>query len=202
MGALTPRRLSKAASPNTSSLVLATYLWHPMPWVARTAAVNPSTPAWARRWAGRRGLLLDIVLSSKDTAPEFLDRYSRDETLATSMLVLIARHPRATAETLVRVARHPSATMPALHSVVCHPATPVEVVEDIVLNAVCTHGANPVEAANLYAAATARPDLPPATLSWLAHNSASNDVLVRVARHALTPEGDAVVAALRAKLAS
>ena len=196
MGALVPRRLTRAASRTTPRLILAAYLWHPMPWMARTAAVNPETPRWAKRRAYHRELLLDIALSDQDTDSGFLDKHSRDESLTPSLLDLIARHPNTSTEVLLRVAAHENVSPAVLNEIVCHRNTPLELAEDILVRAQTHYRVSHKDAISLYLYSLRRNDLSASAWSWLAHNCQHPFVLRKVARHPNTPNADAVLAAL------
>lgn len=167
-----------------------------MPWMARTAAVNPSTPRWAKRWACHRELLLDIVLSDQDTSAEVLDEHSRDESLAPALLDLIARHPNASGEVLVRIAAHKNVSRHVLLEVVANPNSPVVLVEDILLHAGSHYGVSDQDVISIYLCALRRSDLPSSALTWLARNCSHPHVLRVVAQHSSTPDSDAVFAAL------
>ena len=199
MGLIQPRRLSRAANPETSRIVLAAYLWHPLPWVSRVAAVNPRTPRRAFRWASGQPRLRDIVLQDARTGNDALRRHAAEPNTDLNMLQLIARHPNTDAETLRVVASHRHATYPALSAVIQNPVFPADLLLAIVQEAEPTDGASPTDrqSCRLQEMAARREDAPAEMLTWLAHHCDDNAVLQAVAGHTNTPEADAVVAALK-----
>lgn len=199
MGLIQPRRLSRAANPRASRIVLAAYLWHPLPWVARVAAVNPRTPRRAFRWASGQARLRDVVLQDTRTSNDALRRYAAEPDMDLNMLQLIARHPNSDAETLRAIAAHRHATYPALAAVIQNPACPVDVLLTVVQEAERADGAASTDrqSCRLQEMAASREDAPAEMLTWLAHHCDDDSVLQAVAGHTNTPEADAVVAALK-----
>lgn len=200
MGALTPRRLARASNPRTNYLLLASYLWHPLPWVSRAAAVNPATPQWARRWANARAPLLDIALASKDTPQDFLARHVANPLLSSGLVLIIASNPRADPQTLEAALRHPNAVSPSVpYAILANPAADLTLVGKILEEARNQFEEHPSPALSVFEAALKRADMPQNVLTWLAHNCTVERLLAEVATHPNTPEADAVFAALRSR---
>lgn len=198
MGALTPRRLARASSRTTSPLILSAYLWHPMPWMARAAAVNPSTPRFARQFASRRELLLDITLSSPDVSPALLKQHVSDPSCPANILRIIAVNPSSSAEILTSIANHDEADVTVWANIVSNPSTPIELIEQIILE----YGSHPQFTNNGHKLiqslqyACAREDLSAESLSWIVHNCKHPNILSRAMRHPNISQADAVLAAL------
>lgn len=196
MGALSPRRLSRAANARTNDFALAAFLWHPMPWVARAAAANSSTPAWARKIATKRKCLADVFLSRVDTPSDVIDRFARDAELPAELLVLIAENENTSPASLARVASHPNVTALVLYRAVRNPNTSHDTLDYIVTHSVTHTSPGSTETLHIFEAAAGRPDLPSNTLSWLARRCSDPAVLAAVASNPNTPPADAVFAAL------
>lgn len=199
MGALTPRRLTRAADPTTPRLLLAAYLWHPLPWMARVAATNPRTPRWARRTTTRQHRLLDITLA-RTTSPHTLARYARDPDLTDTLLRRVITNPHIDAAALAVAATHPHASAGTLIDIISSAHCPPALAADIVTSLEPTNQParldSDVERWRVYLAATDRTDLPGTVLAWLARTCPHPRVLRNIALHPNTPRADAIALAL------
>lgn len=199
MGALTPRRLTRAADPRTNYLLLAAYLWHPLPWMARVAAVNPATPPWARHIAAGQQRLLDITLS-RTTSPQVLTRYAHDPGLTDSLLRRIVTNPHSDTAALAAVAAHRDVSINTLIAIITSDRCPAALAADIVMSLSDAHPDQRQRPRpdlwSLYLAATGRSDLPAPVLAWLARTCPHPAVLRNIATHPNTPRADAIMLAL------
>lgn len=197
--ALTPRRLTRALDPTTPRASLALMLWHPLPWVARTARANQSTPQLALRLASSQMRLLDVSVTDATLPANILLKHARRHDVPARLLTPMARHSQATPEVLETLLINPQANSAVILAVLENPACTTEtlmiahrvlerlefedmgVVSDEVRLALARHALTT-----------------PGILTSVARESSHAPTLDAVARHPATPEATAVLAGLQA----
>lgn len=186
-----------ARNRRTPKVLLASLVFHPLPWVAASAGGNPSTPVAAltvAALAGRAGVAEQMVANPRLPVPVLLwllAKYGYTPQVRHG----VVRHPNATPTVWEAVLEHPKVDEYALTRIAGMGNLPERLYHRIAVHPALAE--RDWRGGTALIALAENPHCPAAALTHLAHACDVPAVLEAVAAHPNTPEADATVAALR-----